>query len=107
MIKKIILFIIVTVITFPLFAKTSVNWSFDEKNDELMNRLDRIIKTTHADYKKLLKDINTLYSWEKFKDYAKYKDPKFSWTSPVQLKELFLPHLKRIKLQMKKERKKL
>lgn len=44
MIKKIILFIIVTVITFPLFAKTSVNWSFDEKNDELQEFERKLVK---------------------------------------------------------------
>ena len=80
----------------------------DEKNDELMNRLDRIIKTTHADYKKLLKDINTLYSWEKFKDYAKPAD--FSgdhWLSQDEIRGALSAALKAYKAADEEGKKKI
>lgn len=43
--------------------------------------------------KKIKKADRTEEEQQKFKDYAKYKDPKFSWTSPVQLKELLFDRL--------------
>ena len=73
-----------------------------------MNRLDRIIKTTHADYKKLLKDINPLYSWEKFKDYAKPAD--FSgdhWLSQDEIRGALSAALKAYKAADEEGKKKI
>ena len=92
----------------PTYKDEGYEEKDDEKNDELMNRLDRIIKTTHADYKKLLKDINTLYSWEKFKDYAKPAD--FSgdhWLSQDEIRGALSAALKAYKAADEEGKKKI
>jgi len=49
----------------PRYKDDGYEEETDEENDELMNRLDKLIKTTQADYKKLFRDLKTYWGTNK------------------------------------------
>lgn len=71
----------------PNYKEDGYEETESEENDELMNRFDRLLKTTYNDYKKLLRDINVYYSHPSNKiKGAKPAEFGEGWYSPEEIR---------------------